>query len=162
MYLINPSVYLHWPAIELKCWVPVNHVLQLLSIPTVNISGQPYTFLKREFKDTQKNFTGNLSLWKHGFMHLPIETCSSTSNILLIIGNFWKHLTLIHIKVSFFVLYTVIPGYFNELIFEIKKWNISKIKHCSYELLTSILNSFGVSSWKLVILGNFLQRKGDF
>ena len=32
LHLINP-LYLHWPAIELKCWVPVNHVLQLLSIP---------------------------------------------------------------------------------------------------------------------------------
>ena len=26
LHLINPSIYLHWPAIELKCWVPVNHV----------------------------------------------------------------------------------------------------------------------------------------
>ena len=59
-HLINPSIYLHWPAIELKCWVPVNHVLQLLSIPTINTSRRPYTFLKSEFKDTQKNFTENL------------------------------------------------------------------------------------------------------
>ena len=35
----------------------------------------------------------------------------------------------------FFVLYTVIPGYFNEFIYEIMKWNISKIKHHSYEVL---------------------------
>ena len=41
-------------------WVPVNHVLQLLSILTVNTSGRPYTFLKSEFKDTQKQFTENL------------------------------------------------------------------------------------------------------
>ena len=26
----------------------------------------------------------------------------------------------------------------------------------------SILNSFGVKSWKPVIMGDFLQRKGDF
>ena len=90
-------------------------------------------------------------------MHLPIEICSWTSNSLLIIGNFGKHLTLIHIKAScFFVLYTVIPGYFNELICEIKKGNISKIKHCSYEVLTGILNSSGVNSWKLVILEDIL------
>ena len=68
-------------------------------------------------------------------MHLPIEIYSSTSKSLVIIGNFWKQLTLIHIKASFFVLYTVIPGYFNELIYEIMKWNISKIKHHSYEVL---------------------------
>ena len=60
LHLINPSIYLHWPAIELKCWVPVNHVLQLLSIPTVNTSRRPYTFLKSEFKDKQKSFTENL------------------------------------------------------------------------------------------------------
>ena len=42
---------------------------------------------------------------------------------------------VIHIKASFFVLYTVIPGYFNEFIYEIMKWNISKIKHHSYEVL---------------------------
>ena len=50
----DPSVYLHWPAIEVKSGVPVYHRLQLLSIPTVNFSGGPYTFLKSEFKDTQK------------------------------------------------------------------------------------------------------------
>ena len=60
LHPIDPSVYFHWPAVEVKCWVPVNHVLQLLSIPTVNFSGCPYTFLKSEFKDTQKKFTGNL------------------------------------------------------------------------------------------------------
>ena len=85
----------------IKCWVSVNHVLQLLSIPTVNTSGCPYTLLKREFKDTQKQFTENLWTWKQ-FYALTIEICSSTSNSLIIIGNFWKHLTLIHIKASFF------------------------------------------------------------
>ena len=33
---IDPSVYLSWPAIDGKCWVQVNHALQLLLIPTVN------------------------------------------------------------------------------------------------------------------------------
>ena len=60
LHPIDPSAYLHWPAIDVKCWVPVNHVLQLFSIPTVNTSGRPYTFLKSEFKDTQKQFTENL------------------------------------------------------------------------------------------------------
>ena len=30
LHPIDPSVYLHRPAIEVKCWVPVNHRLQLL------------------------------------------------------------------------------------------------------------------------------------
>ena len=42
------------------------------------------------------------SLEIQSFIHLPIENCSSTSNSFIIIGNFWKHLTLIHIKASFF------------------------------------------------------------
>ena len=42
LHPIDPSVYLHWPATEVKCWVPVNHGLQLLSIPTVNTSGGLY------------------------------------------------------------------------------------------------------------------------
>ena len=46
---VDPSVY-----------VPVNHVLQLLSILTVITSWPPYTSLKSEFKDTQKQFTENL------------------------------------------------------------------------------------------------------
>ena len=57
---IDPSVYLHWPLIEVKCWVPVNHGLQLLSIPTANTSGGPYTFLKSKLKKLQKKFPGNL------------------------------------------------------------------------------------------------------
>ena len=48
----DPSNYLHLPAADAKFWVPVNQVLQLLSIPTVNISGAHYTFPKHEFKDT--------------------------------------------------------------------------------------------------------------
>ena len=136
LHAIDPSVYLHWPAIDVKCYVPVNHVLQLLSIPTVKTSGRPCTFLKSEFKNTKKKqFTKNLWTWKHSLMHLPIKICSSTSSNLTIIGNFWKHLTLIHIKAFSFVLYTVIPGYFNEFIYEIMKWNTSKIKHHRYEAL---------------------------
>ena len=57
---VDPAVYLHWPGIDVKCWVPVNHVLQLLSILTVNTSWRPYASLKSEFKDTQKQFTENL------------------------------------------------------------------------------------------------------
>ena len=60
LHPVDPSVHLHWPAIDSKCRVPVNHVLQLLLIPTVKTSEHPYTFLKREFKDTQKQFTENL------------------------------------------------------------------------------------------------------
>ena len=37
----DPSVYLHWPGIDVKCWVPVNHELQLLLILTVNTSRHP-------------------------------------------------------------------------------------------------------------------------
>ena len=60
LHPIDPSVYLHWPAIDNKCWVPVNHVLQFLLIPPVKTSVHPYTLLKSEFKDTQKQFTENL------------------------------------------------------------------------------------------------------
>ena len=65
----------------------------------------------------------------------------------------------------FLVLCTVIPGYFNEFIYEIMKLNISKIKHHTYEVLNLqvyILNSFGINSWRPVKLRDFLQRKGDF
>ena len=60
LHPVDPSVHLHWPVIEGRSWVPVNHVLQLLSIPTVNTLGCPYTFFKNEFKYTQKQFTENL------------------------------------------------------------------------------------------------------
>ena len=132
---IHLPVYLYWPATDVKCWVPVDHVLRILSIPTVNTSRQPYTFLKSELKDTQKQFTENLWTWKHSFMHIPIEICSSTSNSVIIIENFWKQLALIDMEASFFVLFGFIPAYFNEFIYEMMKWNISKIKHHSYEVL---------------------------
>ena len=57
LHPIDPSVHLHLPSIDGECWVPVNHVLQLLLIPSVNTSGHPYIFLKSEFKDTQKQYT---------------------------------------------------------------------------------------------------------
>ena len=60
LHPIGPSVYLHWPAIEDKSWVPVNHVLELLLIPTADTSGCHYMFLKIELQDTQKQFTENL------------------------------------------------------------------------------------------------------
>ena len=41
----------------------------------------------------------NMKTW---FYALTIDICSSTSNSLIMIGNFWKHLTLMHIKASFF------------------------------------------------------------
>ena len=62
--LIHQYIYLHWPSIDVKCWVLVNHVLQLLFVLTVNTLEHPYTFLKSEFKDTQKQFTENLWTWK--------------------------------------------------------------------------------------------------
>ena len=60
LHSIDPSVYLHWPAIDIKCCMPVNHVLQLLSFPSVKTSGCYHTFPESELKDTQKKFTENL------------------------------------------------------------------------------------------------------
>ena len=54
-------------------------------------------------------------------MQVLIEIEPSTSTSLINVGNFLKKLILIHIKASFFVLYTVIPGYLNEFIYEIMK-----------------------------------------
>ena len=36
LHPVDLSGYLNWPEIDIKCWVLVNHILQLLSIPTVN------------------------------------------------------------------------------------------------------------------------------
>ena len=121
--------------IEIKCSVPVNHILKLLSIPSLKTLGCHHTFPEIELKGTQKQFTENLWTWKHSFMQLLIEIGPSTSSSLIIVGNFLKNLILIHIKASFFVLHTVIPGYLNEFIYEIMKWNNSKIKHHTYEVL---------------------------
>ena len=139
----------------LGAWV--NHKLQLLSIPTVNTSGPPYTFLKSEFKDTQKQFTENLRTWKQSFMHLPIEICSSTSNSLVIIWNFLKHLTLIHIKAAFFCSLHNYSWFFQWIYIWNNEFNISKIKHHSYEVLNQQV--YFIVLVKPVILGDFFEKK---
>ena len=140
--------------IEVKCWVPVNHVLQLLSITTVNTSGCPYTFRKSEFKDTQKQFTENLWTWKHSFMHLSIEMSFNFKQL----DHHWKLL-----KTFGGFLVFVLPGYFNEFLYEIMKWNISTIKpHLWSTKLVSILNTLGANKWKPVLLGDLLQKKVIF
>ena len=48
--------YLLFKTIEVKCWLPVNHVL-LFSIPSVKTSGCHYAFPESELKDTRKQFT---------------------------------------------------------------------------------------------------------
>ena len=60
LHPIDPSVCLQWPVVDGKCWVSVNHIKFLLSIPNVNTLEDLSTFLKIEFKDTQKQFTENL------------------------------------------------------------------------------------------------------
>ena len=60
LHPIDPSVHFRWPAINSKCRVPVNRILQLLSIPTVYTSRHPYAFRKSEFKDAPKQFTENI------------------------------------------------------------------------------------------------------
>ena len=138
LHRIGPSVYLHWSAIEDKCWVPVNQVFYLLLISTFNTSGHHYMFLKSELKDMQKQFTENIWTRKQfcaltNFV-LHVQTVWS---LFLFLQNIWKQLTLIHTKASFFyfVLYTVIPVYFNKFINEIIKWNIANIKSHNYEVL---------------------------
>ena len=132
----DPSEYLHWPAIDVKCWMPINNILQLLPIPTVNTSGHPYNFLKREFKDTQKQFTETLWTWKQFY---ALTNRNSFLNFKQF-DDHWKLLKTLDFNTYqgflFCVLYTFIPGYFNEFIYEIMKWNISKIKkHHNYEVL---------------------------
>ena len=79
-------------------------------------------------------------------MYLPTEP--STFHSLSNIGIFWKSLTLMYIKASFLALYTVIPVYFNWLIYEMMKCNIAKIKNHNYEV-------FKLQEW-LLITYNFL------
>ena len=114
----DPSVYLHWPAIEVKSWVPVYHRLQLLSIPTVNFSGCPYTFTgnPKFYPLTNRKLFFNFKQFHHHWKLLKTLDFNTYQGFL------------------FFVLYTVIPGYFSEFIYEIIKCNISKIKHHSYEV----------------------------
>ena len=52
--------YLLMKTIEIKCWLPANHVLQLLLIQSVKTSGHHHTFPESELKDTLKQFTENL------------------------------------------------------------------------------------------------------
>ena len=101
---------------------------------TVNTSGHPYPFLKSEYKDTQKQFTENLWAWKDEH---PLTNRNFFFNLKQFdhCSKLLKRLKFKNIKGSFFVFYTVIPGYFNEFIYEIMKLNISKIKHHSNEVL---------------------------
>ena len=76
------------------------------------------------------------------FEHENIILCTYHRNLFFNFKQFdhhWKLLKTLDFNTYqgflFFVLYTVIPGYFNEFIYEIMKWNISKIKHHSYEVL---------------------------
>ena len=106
----------------------------MLSILSVKTSGCHYTFTESELKDTQEQFTENLWAWRHYAL---------TKRYLFFnfkqFDHHWKLLKILHVNTYqgflFFVLYTFIPGYFNELIYEIMKWNTSKIKHHSYEVL---------------------------
>ena len=98
------------------------------------------------------------------FEHENIVLCTYNRNLFFYFEQFGHHWTLLktlgfntHQGFLFFVLYTVIPHYFNELIYEIMQWNISKIKHHSCEVL-----SLQVYLVVPVILGDFLQRKYDF
>ena len=151
LHPIDPSVYLHWPSIDNKCWVPV---IQLLLIIIVNTSGRPYTSLKSEFKDTQKQFTENHWTWKHSFMRLPIELSFNFKQF----DHHWKLL-----KTFEGLLVFVLPGYFNEFLYEITKWNTSTIKPHLWSIkLVSILNTLGANKWKPVLLGDLLRKKVIF
>ena len=127
--------------------------------------GCHYMFPDSELKDIQKQFTENLWKLKHSLTPLPIEICSSTSSSLIIIANFWKHLILIHIKASF----SCSLCSYSWLFQWIYMWNneMKYLKDQSYEVLkpqlwsikpASIIYSFGVNSWKPVILGDLLQK----
>ena len=102
------------------------------------------------------------------FEHENIVLCIYHINFLFNFKQFhhhWKLLKTLDFNIYqgflFFVLYTVIPGYFNEFIYEIMKWNISKIKHHSYEVLNLQVYLI-VLVLTHAILWDFLQRKGDF
>ena len=100
-------------------------------------------------KDRQTQFTENIWTWKHSFMHLPIEICSSTSKTLIIFFIFLKFSKALGFNTYqgflffffvfffffFFFLYAVIPVHFNEFINKIMKWNIANIKNRNYEVL---------------------------
>ena len=102
------------------------------------------------------------------FGHEKIVLCTYHRNLFFIFKQFdhhWKLLKTLDCNTYqgflFLFFYTVIPGYFNEFIYEIMKRNISRVKYHNYKVLNLqvYLNSFGVNSWKPVILGHFLQKR---
>ena len=124
--LLTHQKYLHWPSTDVKCWVPVNHILQLLSILTVKKWIQRYTETVH---------------WKSLNMKTLFYALIN-SNLSFYVKQFDHHLKLsktldfnTYHGFLFFVLYTVIPGYFKEFLYEIMKLNISKIKHHIYKVL---------------------------
>ena len=105
------------------------------------------------------------------FEHENIVLCTYHRNLFFIfkqIDHHWKLLKTLDCNTYqgflFLFFYTVIPGYFNEFIYEIMKRNISNIKHHSYEVLNLQIYFIVLvlPHGNLLSLGNFLQRKCDF
>ena len=76
------------------------------------------------------------------FEHENIVLCTYHRNLFFNFKQFdhhWKLLKTLDFNTYqcflFFVLYMVIPGCFIECIYEKMEWNISKMKHHSYEVL---------------------------
>ena len=78
-----------------------------------------------------------LKIFKHG----NIVLCTYHRNLFFDFRQFdhhWKILKTLDLNTYqgfLFWLFIVFSGYFNEFIYEIMKWNISKIKHHSYEVI---------------------------
>ena len=126
----------------------------MLSITSVKTSGCHYTFPGRELKDTQEQFTENL--WT-----LTIEIFPSTSNSLITIGNFLKHLTLVHIRVSFFCSLYSYSWLLQWIYICSNEMNIWKIKYHSYKVLNLQVNLIVLvlthgNQW---FLGIFLEKR---
>ena len=105
----------------------------MLSIPSVKTSGHHLCFPRKWIK----RYT-EVVHWKS----LNMYACLTNRNLFFYFKQFhhhWKFLKTLDFDTYqgflFFVLYTVIPHYFNEFIYEIIKWNISKIKHHNYKVL---------------------------
>ena len=105
----------------------------MLSIPSVKTSGH-HLYIPRKWI---KRYT-EVVHWKS----LNMYACLTNRNLFFYFKQFhhhWKFLKTLDFDTYqgflFFVLYTVIPHYFNEFIYEIIKWNISKIKHHNYKVL---------------------------
>ena len=105
----------------------------MLSIPSVKTSGHHLCFPRKWIK----RYT-EVVHWKS----LNMYPCLTNRNLFFYFKQFhhhWKFLETLDFDTYqgflFFVLYTVIPHYFNEFIYEIIKWNISKIKHHNYKVL---------------------------